>query len=111
MLVSTAGSQMQIWALYWHIRTLSDQPAALSVIGLVRFVPILLFALYGGLIADRYDRRKVIMITQTVMMGTALALAYFNLGGGGPAVAHLCAHRRAGDRGFLRSAGPPGLDP
>ena len=81
MLVSVAGSQMQIWALYWHIRTLSDQPAALSVIGLVRFVPILLFALFGGLIADRYDRRKVILITQTVMMGTALALAFLTWAG------------------------------
>ncbi len=81
MLVSVAGSQMQIWALYWHIRTLSDQPAALSVIGLVRFVPILLFALFGGLIADRYDRRKIILITQTAMLGTALALAFLTWSG------------------------------
>lgn len=76
MLVSTAGSQMQIWSLYWHIRTISDQPIALSIIGLVRFVPILLFALFGGLIADRYDRRKVMFITQSVMMGTALGLTF-----------------------------------
>ena len=75
MLISMAGSQMQMWALYWHVRTLSDQPAALSIIGAVRFVPILLFALFGGLVADRYDRRKVLFATQTVLMGTALILA------------------------------------
>lgn len=75
MLVSIAGSQMQLWSLFWHVRTLSDQPAALSIIGLVRFIPILLFALFGGLIADRYDRRKVMFLAQSVMLLTALALA------------------------------------
>ena len=43
MLISTAGSQMQLWALFWHLRTMSDQPIVLSGIGLVRFVPILVF--------------------------------------------------------------------
>jgi MFS family permease len=75
LLVSTAGSQMQIWALYWHLRTLSDQPAAVSIVGAVRFVPILIFALFGGLVADRYNRRLVLMITQTVMLLVAFALA------------------------------------
>ena len=30
MLISVAGSQMQLWSLFWHIRTLTDQPAAVS---------------------------------------------------------------------------------
>ena len=80
-LISTAGSQMQLWALYWHIRTLSDQPAAVSIVGLVRFVPILIFALFGGLVADRYDRRKVLFLTQSVMLGAALALALLTWSG------------------------------
>jgi MFS family permease len=75
MMVSTAGSQMQFWSLLWHIRTLSDQPAAISMIGAVRFVPILFFALFGGLAADRFDRRKVMLATQSVMMAVALILA------------------------------------
>jgi MFS family permease len=80
-LISTAGSQMQIWALYWHIRTLSDQPAAVSIVGAVRFVPILFFALFGGLVADRYDRRKVLFLTQTAMGLVALALALLTWSG------------------------------
>lgn len=80
-LISTAGSQMQLWALYWHIRTLSDQPAAVSIVGLVRFIPILIFALFGGLVADRYDRRKVLFLTQSVMTGAALALALLTWSG------------------------------
>jgi MFS family permease len=80
-LISTAGSQMQLWALYWHIRTLSDQPAAVSIVGAVRFVPILFFALFGGLVADRYDRRKVLFLTQTAMGLVALALAVLTWSG------------------------------
>ena len=38
-MVSIAGSQMQIWALFWHIRTLTDQPIALGGIGLARILP------------------------------------------------------------------------
>jgi MFS family permease len=74
-LISTAGSEMQLWALYWHLRTLSDQPAAVSIVGAVRFVPILFFALFGGLVADRYDRRKVLFLTETAMGLVALLLA------------------------------------
>ncbi len=73
-MISIAGSQMQLWALFWHIRLLTNSPIAISLIGVVRFVPILIFALVGGLVADRFDRRKVLFITQTVEMLTALGL-------------------------------------
>lgn len=75
MLISVAGSQMQLWALFWHIRTLSDQPVAVSGVGVARFVPILLLSLFAGLMADRYNRRRLMLTTQSVMMLTALVLA------------------------------------
>ena len=34
LIISIAGTQMQIWALFWHIRTLTDQPIALGGVGL-----------------------------------------------------------------------------
>ena len=74
-LISMAGSQMQIWALYWHLRTLSDQPMVISGIGLVRFLPIILLSLIAGVIADRFDRRKLTILTQI-----ALGLVAFVLG-------------------------------
>jgi MFS family permease len=74
ILVSMAGSQMQVWALYWHIRTLTDQPIALSIVGLVRFVPILVFSLWGGLIADRLNRRVILYFTQSIMALVAVIL-------------------------------------
>ena len=75
MLISVAGSQMQLWALFWHIRTLSDQPVAVSGVGVARFIPILLLSLFAGLMADRHNRRRLMLTTQSVMMLTALILA------------------------------------
>jgi len=73
-MVSIAGSQMQLWALFWHIRVLTNSPIAISLIGVVRFVPILVFSLVGGLVADLFDRRKILFITQSVSMLTAFGL-------------------------------------
>ena len=73
-LVSVAGSQMQLWALYWHLRTLSDQPMVISGVGLVRFLPILLLSLVAGVAADRFNRRKMAIITQVGLGCVALTL-------------------------------------
>jgi MFS family permease len=74
-MISIAGTQMQVWALFWHIRTLTDQPIALGGIGLARIIPIVCFSLIGGVVADVVNRRKVLFITQSVMALGALALA------------------------------------
>ena len=67
-LISIAGSQMQLWALYWHIRTLTAEPIALGAVGVVRFLPVLVFSLLGGLVADQFNRRSIVLITQTTLM-------------------------------------------
>jgi MFS family permease len=74
LLLSIAGTQMQIWALFWHIRTLTDQPIALGGVGLARIVPIIVFSLVGGVIADSFDRRKILFFTQSTAAFLALAL-------------------------------------
>ena len=73
-LLSIAGTQMQIWALFWHIRTLTEQPIALGGVGLARILPIVIFSLVGGVIADSFDRRKVLFLTQSVAAVLAVAL-------------------------------------
>ncbi|RPJ25254.1 MAG: MFS transporter [Chloroflexi bacterium] len=75
-LLSIAGTQMQIWALFWHIRTLTDQPIALGGVGLARILPIVIFSLIGGAIADSFDRRKVLLITQSAAALLAIALGW-----------------------------------
>ncbi|HTO99764.1 MAG TPA: MFS transporter [Anaerolineales bacterium] len=74
LIVSVIGSQMQQWVLFWHISTLSRDPIAVSIVGGVRFVAVLAFSLVGGLVADRFNRRKILFITQTVSALVALAL-------------------------------------
>jgi len=81
LMVSIAGSQMQIWAIFWHIRMLTDQPIALGVIGLVRILPIIAFSLVAGAVADVLDRRKVIFVTQGSMVLVAAALAWLTWSG------------------------------
>ena len=73
-LISIAGSQMQLWALYWHLRTLSDQPMVISGIGLARFLPVILLSLIAGVAADRFDRRKTAILTQAALGFVALLL-------------------------------------
>ena len=74
--ISIAGSQMQLWALFWHIRALTEQPIALGGVGLARIVPIIGFSLVGGAVADALNRRRVLFITQIIMVIIALALTW-----------------------------------
>ena len=69
---------MQIWALLWHVRLLTDQPIALGGIGLARILPVIGFSLIGGAVADSADRRKILFFTQSVM--ALVALCFIVLG-------------------------------
>ena len=80
-LISIAGTQMQIWAIFWHIRTLTDQPIAISGVGLVRILPVILFSLISGAVADSYNRRTIIFITQSSAAILALILGLLTLFG------------------------------
>jgi len=77
LVVSMAGSQMQLAAIHWHIRAMSEVPNPLELggIGLARILPIVLFSFVGGPVADTYDRRKILFVTQTMMAAVATALA------------------------------------
>jgi MFS family permease len=77
LLISITGTQMQIWALFWHIRELTDQPIALGGIGLARILPVVLFSLIGGALADSSDRRRILFVTQSAAALLALALGLF----------------------------------
>ena len=81
LLISITGSQMQIWALFWHIRTLTDQPIALGAVGLARILPVILFSLIGGAVADVLNRRRILFFTQTGMAMVALTLGWLSLSG------------------------------
>ena len=81
LLISVLGSRMQFTALLWHIATLTDQPIALGLVGLARIIPILLLSIISGLIADMFNRRKIILITQSIETLTAATLGILTLTG------------------------------
>jgi len=72
---------MQQWALFWHISQLSRAPIAVSIVGGVRFGAVLSFSLVGGLVADRYNRRLILFLTQSISLIVALALGLLTLFG------------------------------
>ncbi len=76
LILSTAGANMQLWALFWHVRTLTPHPIALGGIGLVRILPVIFFSLIGGVAADRYNRRKIFFLAQCLLALVAAGLAW-----------------------------------
>jgi MFS family permease len=83
-LISFSGSMMQTAAILWHVSLLvpADRRAiALGIVGLVRIVPIVIFSIAGGAVADAWDRRGVMFWAQTAMGVTAGMLAVLTFRG------------------------------
>jgi MFS family permease len=77
--ISNTGSWMQIVGQGWLILQLTDSPFYLGLVGLVRAVPTILLSMIGGVLADRFDRRLLLLITQSVIMVAAFVLAILTL--------------------------------
>ena len=74
-LVSQTGTWMQRIGQDWLVLQLSgDSGVALGITTALQFGPTLLFSFYGGVLADRYDKRRMLMVTQAVMGVLALGL-------------------------------------
>src|SRR5205823_1234091 len=67
-IISVTGSQMQMVAINWHIYLLTHSALALGMVGFFRAGPIILCSLLGGVVADVTDRRRLMMVTQSVML-------------------------------------------
>lgn len=74
-LVSNTGTWLQNVALAWLVLDLTNSAFWVSMVTFTQFIPTLLFGLFGGLMADRLDRRRVLLVTQSLAMSFAAALA------------------------------------
>ncbi|MCU0495605.1 MAG: MFS transporter [Chloroflexaceae bacterium] len=72
--ISLTGTQMHTAAVAWQVYELTKDPLALGGIGAARLVPLVLLALGSGVLADALDRRKLMLVSQAVMLLCALAL-------------------------------------
>lgn len=82
--ISMAGSMMRQAAILWHVSLLvppSEKAIALGGVGLVRVVPIVLGALVAGVVADAFDRRRLLFVTNSFMLLVSSALALVTLTG------------------------------
>jgi MFS family permease len=73
-LVSYIGSWMQTMAEAWLVLTLTGSGVAVGATFACRFAPVLLFGFWGGIVADRFERRKVMIVTQSLMALLAVVL-------------------------------------
>ncbi|QIP85916.1 MFS transporter [Streptomyces sp. Tu 2975] len=79
--VSNTGTWMQRIAQDWLVLSLTGSASAVGITIALQFLPMLLFGLYGGVLADRLPKRQLLLATQAAMGLTGLALAVLTLSG------------------------------
>jgi MFS family permease len=72
--ISVSGNWMQIVAETWLVLKLTGSGVSVGLTAGLQFLPVLLFAAWGGLVADRLPKRRVLMATQALMALPALTL-------------------------------------
>src|SRR5690242_1940038 len=73
-IISTSGTFMQSVAQAWLVLKLTNSGIALGITSTLQYLPFLLLAPYGGVLADRFPKRKILYLTQTVSGILALTL-------------------------------------
>src|SRR5581483_5244389 len=73
------GTQLTLVALPLHVYLLTHSSLALGFLGFVQLVPTLVLTLFGGTLADALDRRRVLLMTQSLLLLTCAALAIVTL--------------------------------
>ncbi|MFH1312764.1 MAG: MFS transporter [Candidatus Eisenbacteria bacterium] len=79
--ISLSGTWMQTVAQAWLVYELTKSAFALGVVGFATRVPIIFLSLFAGVLADRINKRNILLVTQTVAMIQAFVLAILTLTG------------------------------
>lgn len=74
-LIAVMGFQMSMFSQAWLVRQLEENPIWLGMVGLAQGVPAIVFNLVGGVMADRVEQRRLIIITQGLTGAMLLVLA------------------------------------
>lgn len=73
--ISLMGTWMQNIGLTWLVFSITGSPFLLGLLETVRFLPITLFSLFAGVVIDKYPKKKLLLITQTISMVLAFTLS------------------------------------
>ncbi|HWP58010.1 MAG TPA: MFS transporter [Candidatus Acidoferrales bacterium] len=79
--ISHIGDSMQQTAVSWLLYDMTKSPLQLGLNGAFRAVPMIALGLFGGTLADRFDRRRVLLVTQSVLMVLAFVLGILDHSG------------------------------
>lgn len=79
--VSFAGTWMQQIAAYWLVLDLTGSPVAVGTLALAQLLPVTLFGLFVGSVIDRFDVRRLLLVTQPLLIAAAATLAVLTLTG------------------------------
>lgn len=73
--ISQSGTRMQLVAQSWLVFSITNSGFALGLLAAFQFLPILLLGAWGGVVADRFPKRKILYFTQFISVALALTLA------------------------------------
>jgi predicted MFS family arabinose efflux permease len=73
--ISLIGTWMQSIGQSWLVFTLTGSPFLLGLVGTIQFLPITLFSLFAGVVVDRFPKKKILIVTQSISMILALTLS------------------------------------
>lgn len=74
--ISLLGTWMQRTAQQWLVYSITKSPLLLGILGVFQFLPALLFSLFAGVIIDRFPKKNILIITQSIQMIQSLILAF-----------------------------------
>jgi MFS family permease len=80
-MISLTGTWMQTIGQAWLVLDLTHSPLALGTVTMLQFLPVSLLVLFGGVIADKVPKRRLLVLTQTAAMTQALVLAFLTWSG------------------------------
>jgi len=79
--ISRTGSFMQDVAVNWQIYQLTKSPLSLGIVGLAKFLPVLILSMVSGIAADAFSRKKIIFFVQFFSIINSLTLAFLTITG------------------------------
>ncbi|MBK9211221.1 MAG: MFS transporter [Anaerolineales bacterium] len=98
--ITSFGSEMVSFAIAWELWLRTHSAFALGLVGLVQVVPVILLSLPAGHVADQYNRRRIVLITQLSLGMCALGLAYLSYTEGPLLLVYLCLFGMGVSRAF-----------
>lgn len=103
-ILAISGMQMEMLAVRWELYERTQNPLDLGYVGLVQVMPVLALALVAGHVADRFNRRTIVVIALLAVIGAALGLAAVSVWQGPLLAVYGCLLVNGTARAFLQPA-------